>query len=155
MKTLVKFFGITLLLILCLTTAKAQRLTGVYLNTQELNPQQLYALQMYTGILRQGAYYVDYQGNFGLMGYYPAFNLYERIAAIENHQRQNGNTQSNEYYRKEDSEAGRIRATGQYTWKEGSSSGWSNPRTGNSIISDGGKVAGLWSNGKYIELPGN
>ena len=75
----IRFASIAFVWFLSFSSAHAQNGTGIYINNQELNANQLYELQEYTGVLQTGHYFLDQFGNFGVTGYGPAFNLKDMV----------------------------------------------------------------------------
>ena len=75
----IRFASIAFVLLLSFTTAQAQNGTGVFINNEEMNTTQLSEIQQYTGVLLAGHYFLDHYGNFGVVGYSPAFNMRDMI----------------------------------------------------------------------------
>ena len=122
--------------------------TGIFINNQEVNATTLMHLQKFSGRLYQGYYYLDQYGNFGIVGYYPSFNLVQRMQQYmavnqgsrpEVGQRRNANRN-----------LGNSRSVG----REGRTSWSSNNRSGGSVASEGTKDGtGIGTDGKVLNLP--
>ena len=134
-------------LFICSSEMKAQR-TGVYINNVEIGSVDLYNLQKVTGPLYKGAYYLDQNGNFGVVGYYPSFNLVSLFRQYQLNQAKQQNASygsRNRYYNQ---------GNGRYTFKEGNTTGYSNSRTGVSVTTDGTVEGSIYAiDGKVLNLP--
>ena len=110
--------------------------------------EDAYFLQYLIGPIYQGNYYLDEQGNFGIVGYHPSRNLIQILAIMQQmsqaYQQQNSNNYPNSSYKP-------ANKGGGFYWQEGGQSGYINNRTGgsvtpageNSVISIGGRVLSL------------
>lgn len=152
MKNWIKMFCLFAGLMLMANAAEAQYATGVYVNSQELNVQTLSQLQQYTGVLPPGAYYIDAYGNFGVVGFYPSFNLVQVINARQQAQNSYQQGYSNNAYRFPQSGGSdyiKKDASGTYG-REGGTSFWESNYNDASIIRSGSDVILRNSDGDII-----
>lgn len=148
MKQLLKILPFVFLFSCCMLQAQQPQHTGVYVNGEELSMEDAYFLQYLIGPIYQGNYYLDEQGNFGMVGYHPSCNLIQILAYMQQmsqaYQQQNNNNYPNSSYKP-------ANKGGGFYWQEGGQSGYINNRTGvsvtpageNSVISIGGRVLSL------------
>ncbi|MCB9298113.1 MAG: hypothetical protein H6559_34065 [Lewinellaceae bacterium] len=152
MKNWIKMFCLFAGLMLMANAAEAQYRTRVYVNNQELTLETLTALQQYTGVLVPGAYYIDAYGNFGVVGFYPSFNLVQVINARQQAQNSYQQRYSNNSYRYSQSGGSdyiKKDASGTYG-KEGGTSFWHSNYNDASIIRSGSDVILRNSDGEII-----
>ena len=147
MKKLISMALLLGVFFICSNEMQAQR-TGVYINNVEINSTVLSNLQKVTGPINRGAYYLDQYGNFGVVGYYPSFNLFSLMQQYQANQyrQQNTSTRSNSQYYNQ--------GNGRYTFREGNTTGYSNSRTGVSVTTDGTVEGSIFAiDGKVLNLP--
>lgn len=142
MKNFIKMFCMVAGLVLLSSSAEAQYRTGVYINNQELDATTLYQLQMVTGPLYQGQYYIDQYGNFGVVGYQPSFNLVQLIQ--QQRQASQQYNQNGDYYMNN--------GHGVYG-REGGTRFYHSSHSGAGITTDGETHIITNLNGDLIDLP--
>lgn len=151
MKNVLRIIIVVAGLLLTLKTVKAQYMTGVYVNSHELNYQTLSTLQSLIGSIPAGKYYMDQEGNFGIVDYPPVVNLYkvaeQRYGYQYNSSRSStpSNRNNKFTYRKSPNSAG-------IHMKEGNKHHYSNWKSG-AIISSDGENSVISIDGKVLNLP--
>ncbi|MEL6131967.1 MAG: hypothetical protein AAFR59_01245 [Bacteroidota bacterium] len=154
MKQLLKIIPLLLLFACAFLEVQAQQpqRSGVYVNGEEITMEDVYFLQYLIGPIYQGQYYLDEQGNFGVVGYYPSCNLIQILAYMQQMSQayqqqtpqQGSSTPSQSSYQS-------AQNGGGFYWREGGQSGYINNRTDvsvtpagrNSVISIGGRVLNI------------
>ena len=152
MKNWIKMVCLFAGLMLMANAAEAQYRTRVYVNNQELKFETLTALQQYTGVLVPGAYYVDAYGNFGVVGFYPSFNLAHAVNAsqrAQNSYQQGYSNNTYSYPQSSGSDYIKKNASGTYG-REGGTSYWHSNYNDASINRSGSDVILRNSDGEII-----
>ena len=146
MKNLIKMFCMVTVLVFLSSSAEAQHRTGVYINNQELDATTLYQLQMVTGPLYQGQYYIDQYGNFGVVGYQPSFNLVQLMQQQQ---------QASQRYSQQYNQSGNYyRSNGHGVYgRDGSARFYHSNYSGAGITTDGDTHVITDLDGKVIDLP--